>query len=442
MADPRIPPHDEQAEKSVLGSVLLDTDALLSIVERIRPEHFYFDKHSKIFEAMLELYTKSQPIDIVTLTSYLRKTGAHKKIGGAAYLSELLNIVPTAGYIEHYGQIIDEAYIKRKLISLSAQTTEAAFREEKEAKELLDTVESQIFALSRQHIRQGFITLKEAMTESFERISEIHERKGQLRGLSTGFVDLDNLLAGMQASNLIVLAARPGIGKTAFVLNIAKHVAVDDKVPVAFFSLEMSKEELVDRLLVAQANIDAWRLKTGRLSDEDFAKITQAMSELAEAPLFIDDTPGVNVLEIRTKARKLQLDRNIGLIVVDYLQLAEAGRRFDNRVVEVSMISQSLKNLARELKVPVVAVSQLSRAVETRSIKRPQLADLRESGAIEQDADIVMFLYREEEDPEQWGSQILTKLYIAKHRNGKIGTIDLVFRGDRISFYGMEKKRP
>lgn len=441
MANPRIPPHDEEAEKSVLGSVLLDADAILNILGTIRPEHFYFERHSRIFEAMLDLYTKSEPIDLITLTARLKKTGAHKKVGGTSYLSELLNVVPTAGHVEHYAQIVDEAYIKRKLISLSAQTTEEAFREEKEAKELLDTAESQIFALSRQHIKQGFIKLKDALTESFDRISDIHKRKGKLRGLATGFMDLDNLLAGMQASNLLILASRPGIGKTAFVLNVAKHVALVEKVPVAFFSLEMSKEELVDRLLVAQANIDAWRLKTGRLSDEDFASITQAMSDLSEAPLYIDDTPGINVLEIRTKARKLKLERNIGLIIVDYLQLAEAGRRFENRVVEVSMISQSLKNLSRELKIPVIAVSQLSRAVESRGVKRPQLADLRESGAIEQDADIVMFLYREEENPEEWGTQINTKLFAAKHRNGRIGTINLTFRGDRISFFGMEKKR-
>jgi replicative DNA helicase len=441
MVNPRIPPHDEQAEQSILGSILIDPEAIVEVADRVKPEFFYYDRNSKIFETMLNLYANDEPIDLVTLTSKLKKAKLFKRIGGASYLSDLLNIVPTSGNIKHYASIVEDAYIKRKLISVAAKATEEAFKEEKETAELLDTAESAIFSLTRQHIKQDFISLKEAMTESYERISDIHKSGGKLRGVSTGFVDLDNRLAGMQASNLLILAARPGIGKTAFALNIAKHAALKDKVPVAFFSLEMSKEELVDRLLVSQANIDAWKLKTGRLSDTDFANITQAMTELSKAELFIDDTPGLNVLELRTKARKLQAEKNIGLVIVDYLQLAEAGRRFDNRVVEVTMVSQSLKNLARELKVPVVALSQLSRAIETRGAKQPQLADLRESGAIEQDADVVMFLYREEDNIDEYDKNILTKLYIAKHRNGKLGLIDLVFHGNKISFFGMEKGR-
>lgn len=440
MADPRIPPHDEQAEKSVLGSILIDPEAIINVADRLQAVAFYFDKHARIFEAMMALYEKTEPIDLVTLRAQLRKEKALTSVGGTAYLSDLLNVVPTAGNIKHYARLVEECFIKRTLISISAQTTQEAFGEDRDVGELLDKTESAIFALTQQHIRQDFILLKDAMTESFERINEIHKRKGKLRGLATGFTDLDNRLAGMQASNLLVLAARPGIGKTAFALNVAKHVALKEKVPVAFFSLEMSKEELVDRLLVAEADIDAWRLKTGRLSDSDFAKITEAMSNLSEAPLYIDDTPGLNVLELRTKARKLQAEKGVGLIIVDYLQLAEAGRRFDNRVVEVTMISQSLKNLARELRVPVLALSQLSRAVETRGVKRPQLADLRESGAIEQDADVVMFLYREEES-EDLGTQILTRLFIAKHRNGKVGTLDLVFHANKISFFGMERRK-
>lgn len=424
-----------------MGSVLIDSDSIIEIVDRLSPSFFYFDKNSKIYESMQELYAEPSPIDIVTLTSQLKKKKALKSVGGANYLADLLNIVPTAGNIKYYAKLVENAYIKRRLISISSKTTEQAFDEGKDLRELLDGAESSIFALTRQHIRQEFISLKDALTQSYERISDIHKKGGKLRGVPTGFADLDNMLAGMQNSNLLILAARPGIGKTAFSLNVAKHVALKEKQSVAFFSLEMSQEELVDRLLVSEANIDAWRLKTGKLSDEDFGKITQAMSDLSEAPLYIDDTPGLNVLELRTKARKLQMEKGISLIVVDYLQLAEAGRRFDNRVVEVSMISQGLKNLARELKVPVLALSQLSRAVESRGVKRPQLADLRDSGAIEQDADVVMFLYREEEDPEEWDRQILTKMFIAKHRNGKIGTIDLVFRGDRISFFGMGKHR-
>ena len=441
MADPRIPPHDEEAEKSVLGSTLIEPSALIEIADRLTPEHFYFEKHRRIYEAILELYEKTEPIDLITLTAQLKKDKSLAKIGGSAYLSELLEVVPTAGNIKHYSTIVEEAYIKRTLISVAAKTTELSFRDDQEVKDLLEQAESSIFNLSRQHIKRDFTALKDALVSSFERINEIHKRGGELRGVSTGFKDLDDKLAGLQDSNLIVLAARPGMGKSAFSLNIAKHAALVAKVPVAFFSLEMSKEELVDRLLVAQANIDAWRLKTGKLSDADLGSITKAMSELSTAKLFIDDTPGLNVMEMRTKARKLQLEHNIGLVIVDYLQLVNAGRRYENRVVEVSMISQSLKNLARELKVPVLALSQLSRAVESRGVKRPQLADLRESGAIEQDADVVMFLYREDEENNDWDTQVLTKLFIAKHRNGKVGTIDLAFRGDRISFYGMNKAK-
>lgn len=441
MADPRVPPHDEEAEKSVLGSTLIEPGALVQIADRLTAEHFYFDKHRRIFDAIIELYEKNEPVDLITLTAQLKKQNSLTKIGGSAYLSELLEIVPTAGNITHYARIVEEAYIKRTLIAVAAKTTELSFQDNQEVQGLLDQAESSIFNLSRQHIKRDFTSLKDALTESFERINEIHKRGGKLRGLSTGFTDLDDKLAGMQDSNLIVLAARPGVGKTAFALNIAKSVALISKVPVAFFSLEMSKEELVDRLLVAQANIDAWRLKTGKLSDFDLGNITKAMSDLSSAKLFIDDTPGLSVMEMRTKARKLHLEHNIGLVIVDYLQLANAGRTFENRVVEVSMISQALKNLARDLKVPVLALSQLSRAVESRGVKRPQLADLRESGAIEQDADVVMFLYREEEENENWDEQILTKLFIAKHRNGKIGTIDLVFRGDRISFFSMSQKK-
>lgn len=440
MVDIKVPPHDEQAELSVLGAILIDKDAIVDVVEFLRSEHFYKEANSRIFAAMLSLFEKHEPIDIVTVTAELKKSGDFDKIGGASYLTELLNIVPTSAHAENYGRIIQDNHTRRTLISAGAKITEEAISGEGDIKKILDQAESEIFAIAQVHARRDFIPVKDALAESFDRLDELHKRAGGLRGVPTGFADLDNRLAGMQPSNLLILAARPGQGKTALVLNIAQYVTVEQKIPVGFFSLEMSKEELVDRLLVAQADVDAWRLKTGRLADEDFGQLSTAMGELAEAPLFIDDTPGANILEIRTKARRLQMQQGVQLLIVDYLQLVDCGRRYDNRVQEVSMVSAALKNLARELKIPVLAVSQLSRAVEARGTRVPQLADLRESGAIEQDADVVMFLYREEE-PEKWGESILTKLLIAKHRNGPLAEIDLVFRGDRIKFFGAEKKR-
>jgi len=445
MPESRMPPHNQEAEESVLGALLIDKDAIITVAEFLRAEHFYQDKHAKIYEAMLKLFEEREPIDLVTLKSSLKKNGDLTIIGGTEYLTGLIDSVPTSANIEHYARLVEEAAIKRKLIGIAARISEMAFADREESKNILDRSEQEIFAVSQSHSKRNFITLKSALSESFDRLDELHKRSGSLRGVPTGFADLDNKLAGMQDSNLLILAARPGKGKTALVLNIAQYVAVEQKLPVGFFSLEMSKEELVDRLLVSQANVDAWRLKTGKLSDEDFTNLSDAMGELAEAPLFIDDTPGINILEMRTKARKLQVEQGISLIVVDYLQLADPGRKFDNRVQEVSIISQGLKNLARELKIPVLAVSQLSRAVESRGDGIPQLADLRESGAIEQDADVVMFLYepgKKDEEVSPKESQMRPmKLLIAKHRNGPTGELDLLFRGDRIRFYGTEKKR-
>ncbi len=438
MAEARIPPHDEQAEASVLGAILIDKDAISDVVDFLRPDFFYKDSHSFIYAAMMALFEKHEPLDIVTITAQLKKMEHYKDVGGATFLTELTNIVPTSANIEVYAKIVMDHYVKRRLIDSSSRIVESAYSDKGEAKFILDKAESEILAIAQQRTRQDFIPIKDALAESFDRLDELHKRGSALRGVSTGFSDVDNKLAGLQKSNLIILAARPGQGKTAFVLNIAQHVSVHDKMSVGIFSLEMSKEELVDRLLVSQADVDAWRLKTGRLSDDDFARLSEAMGQLAEAPLYIDDTPGINIFEIRTKARRLQVSKNLGLLIVDYLQLIDSGQRYDNRVQEVSMISQSLKNLARELKIPVLAVSQLSRAVEARGSKVPMLADLRESGAIEQDADVVMFLYKTETESEKWEQQIV-KLGIAKHRNGPLGEIDLIFKGDRIRFYGVEK---
>ncbi len=436
----KIPPHDIQAEKSVLGAILIDPSAINLVFEFLKPEHFYVPEHQMIYSSMFSLFEKQQPIDLVTLQNALKKDGTLKQVGGASYLSDLINTVPTSAYVEHYGRIVKDHYTKRKLIELSSRMVEQAFDEKGDAKKLLDNAEREIFALSQEHLHQDFRELKEVLAESFERLEEFIKRGTKLRGVATGFADLDNKLAGLQDSNLIVLAARPGIGKTTLALNIALNVATKEKLPVGYFSLEMSKEELVDRLLVGQADIDAWRLKTGRLSDDDYKKLTEAMGDLSEAPIFIDDTPGISILEMRTKARKLKIEKKLKLLIVDYLQLADAGRRYDSRVTEVSIISQGLKNLARELKIPVIAVSQLSRAVEQRGTRKPQLADLRESGAIEQDADVVAFIYHEEESEDILDqNKRLIKLFVAKHRNGPTGELDLMFRADRVRFYGVEK---
>lgn len=434
MAVTRIPPNNLEAEQAVLGSILIDHEAINTVSGLVRPEYFYDDNNRVIYETMLSLYEERKPIDLVTLTHALKKKKEYDRVGGSAVLASLTNAVPTAANIEHYAQIIKEAYIRRALITISANMTDLSFTEEK-AEELLDKIEQNIFGLSQESIKQGFLHIRETLAESFDKLDELHKRKSQFRGIETGFVDIDILLSGLQDSNLIVLAARPGQGKTAFVVNIAQHIASNLKIPVGMFSLEMSKEELVDRLLISQANIDAWKLKTGKLSEEDFEKLSTAMGELAEAPIYIDDTPGISIAEIRSKARRLQLEHGLKLLIVDYMQLVNPGRRFENRVQEVSFISQSLKNLARELKIPVLAVSQLSRAVEHRGERKPQLADLRESGAIEQDADVVMFLYTQD---EEFTPQRIVKVNIAKHRNGPVGERELLFRGDRIKFFNVE----
>lgn len=436
----KVPPHDIDAEKSVLGAVLIDPAAVNLVAEFLRAEDFYRIEHQLVYAAMLELFEARQPVDLVTLKNQLTEAGNLKKVGGATYLSDLINAVPTSAYIEHYGRIVKDQNVKRKLIHMSSRLVEKAFDNTGEIKSLLDQAETEIFAISQAQMRRDFIQLKEVLSDSFERIEEFMKNGSKLRGVPTGFTDLDTKLAGMQDSNLVILAARPGVGKTTLALNMALHIATKEKKPVGFFSLEMSKEELVDRLLVGQADIDAWKLKTGKLSQEDVKKLTQAMGELADAPIYIDDTPGMSVMEMRTKARKLKIETDLQLVIVDYLQLAHSGKKFDSRVNEVSYISQGLKNLARELRIPVLSLSQLSRAIEQRGTKKPQLSDLRESGAIEQDADVVMFIYREDDDDELLdNAQKMVKINIAKHRNGPTGEIDLVFRGDRVRFYTVQR---
>ena len=438
MAGLKVPPNSEELEKSVLGGILIDRDAIGVVSQVLKPEDFYNNINSIVYSAMLTLYDGRKPIDALTVTAQLKKDKNDDKLD-STYLADLVNAVPTAANIESYSLILKELSTKRALITIGTQIAQMGFSEEREVGDLLNSAESSIFGVSQGNQLRTFVPIKEALAESFDRIDELHKKGAGFRGVQSGFVDLDNILSGMQESNLLILAARPGQGKTAMIVNIAQHVGVVQKIPVGIFSLEMSQEELVDRLLVGQADVDAWRLKTGKLSESDFSKLSSAMGELADAPIFIDDTPGITVSEMRTKARRLQLENGVKLIIVDYLQLADPGRRYDNRVQEVSIVSQSLKNLARELKIPVLAVSQLSRAVEHRGERKPQLAVLRESGAIEQDADVVMFLYRP--DPEIITNVIQTKLFIAKHRNGPMGEIDLLFRGDRIKFYNVERKR-
>ncbi len=431
----KIPPHSLEAEISVLGALLLDKDAIISVAEFLQASCFYNEKHKEIYECILELYEERIPVDVLTVSERLKKRRSLKKIGGASYLAELVNRVPTAAHVEHYGKIVKDSSTKRSLMSAATRLMDLSFDESLAAAELLDKAETEIFSLTQQHMPQTFAPIKTALADSFDRLDELHKQGSGLRGVSTGFKDIDNLLAGMQRSNLLILAARPAMGKTSLALNIAQHLTVKEKRPVGFFSLEMSKEELVDRLLVSQADIDAWKLKTGKLSEVDFTKLSNAMGELAEAPLYIDDTPALSILEMRTKARRLQIESEVELLIVDYLQLARS-RQLENRVQEVSEISQGLKNLARELKIPVLAISQLSRAVEQRGVKRPQLADLRESGSIEQDADVVMFLWREKEDSLE---EIF--LDVSKHRNGPLGQIKLYFKGEKIKFYGKETMR-
>lgn len=430
----KLPPHSIDAEMSVLGALLLDKDAILAIAEVLIPDHFYDERHKKIFEAVLELFEERTPVDVLTVSERLKRQKNIKLVGGVGYLGTLVNAVPTAAHVEHYAKIVKNLALKRSVMSISSKLFDISMDESISAADVLDKAETEIFSLTQRHVAKGFTSIKTALADSFDRLDELHKKGSGLRGVPTGFKDLDNMLAGMQKSNLLILAARPGVGKTTLALNIAQHIAFKEKGSVGIFSLEMSIEELLDRLLVAQADIDAWKLKTGNLSEDDFTKLSEAMGQIAEGKIYIDDTPALSILEMRTKARRLQVEHGVEFIIVDYLQLARS-RNLENRVQEVAEISQGLKNLARELKIPVLALSQLSRAVESRGIKRPQLADLRESGSIEQDADVVMFLWREDDEhPET------IFLDIAKHRNGPLGQIQFKFKGDRISFYSSDKK--
>lgn len=380
-----VPPQNLEAEKSVLGATMLDQDALIKIADELTSQDFYSEKHREIYEVMLELYEEREPIDVLSVSNKLKNKDLLKKLGGSSYLTSLVNAVPSAANVSHYAKIVREKATLRRLIQVGQKITELGYAEAEDVEKLLDRSEQKLFAISQKYLKQNFIPLQDILTETFNRIDELHKDKGKLRGIPTGFSDLDNILAGLQKSDLVVLAARPSMGKTALALDIARQVATQTKIPVGIFSLEMSKEQLVDRLLCAEAQVDLWKMRTGRIREEEFPQIGEAMGVLAETPIFIDDSPSANIMELRTKARRLQIEHKVGLLIVDYLQLME-GRTTDNRVQEVSEISRNLKAIARELDIPVLAVSQLSRAVESRTPSIPQLSDLRESGCLAGDA--------------------------------------------------------
>lgn len=437
----KIPPQNLDAEMSLLGAVLIDEDVLANITDKIKAIDFYDKRHESIFAAMIRLYERHQPVDLLTLSDELKRRDELELIGGSAYLTELTNYVPTAAHAEAYAELVAQKAVRRRLIKASGAVAEIAYDEEKSIQELLGAAEAELFSVSDTSLKQDLTSLETILTDSFDRMEELHRNKGALRGIPTGYRDLDNMTAGLQPSDLIILAARPAMGKTTFVTNLAYNVATIAKKSVLFFSLEMSKEQLVDRMLADASGVDSWNIRTGNLSDEDFGKLSEAMGEMAEAPIFIDDTPGVTVLEMRTKARREAHNNPLGLIIIDYLQLMQGSGKHDgNRVQEVSEISRGLKLIARELNVPVIALSQLSRTVETRTPQIPQLADLRESGSIEQDADIVAFIYREEYYNPDTDRQRITDLIIAKHRNGPVGKVELYFHPERLRFMSLDKR--
>ncbi len=439
----KLPPQNIDAEQAVLGAILVDKDALFKIANLISSDDFYRDDHKVIFSAMLYLFEKRSPIDLVTLTDELRRKKELERAGGAVYLTHLANSTLSSANCQKHAQIVAEKGVLRRLIKAATQIIEDSYLEKEDIPVILDKSEQVLFSVSQKMISQNFMPISDILADTFDRINELHENKGKLRGVATGFRDLDNLLAGLQKSDLIIIAARPSMGKTSLALNIAAHAAIREKVPVGIFSLEMSRDQLVDGFLTMEAGIDSWRLRTGNLHEEDFPKLNYAMGVLSEAPLYIDDSPLMSVLDIRTKARRLQAEHGLGLIIVDYLQLMESPvkSRDPNRQQEVSDISRGLKALAKELNVPVVALSQLSRAVEARHPKIPQLADLRDSGSIEQDADVVMFIYREDYYDPDTDKKGITQLMIKKHRNGPIGEVELFFHPEFRRFATLEKKR-
>jgi len=441
----RVPPQNIEAEKSVLGALMLDKDAIINVANLIHVGDFYRDDHNLVFEAMIDLYEQREPIDVLSLSNRLEEKNQLDKIGGSSYLTSLVSTVPSSSNVVHYAKVVQKKSMLRKLLGVAAEITELGYKEEEDVEKILDEAEQKLFSVSQKYIKQDFIPIKSILEDAFNRIDELHKGDHKLRGIPTGFIDLDNILAGFQKSDLVILAARPSIGKTTFALDLARLIAVKQKVGVGIFSLEMGSDQLIDRMLAAESGVDLWRLRTGRLKtgdgDDDFQRIGQAMGVLSEAKIFIDDTGSANVMEMRTMARRLQSEHGVGLIIIDYLQLMEGRRGGDSRVNEISEISRALKQLARELNIPILALSQLSRAVESRSPQIPKLSDLRESGSIEQDADVVMFLYREDREKPDTPNKNIVEVHIAKHRNGPIGKIALYFNESSTTFKSLERVR-
>ena len=439
----KLPPQNIDAEKSVLGALMLDKDAIIKVANLIRLGDFYKDDHNLIYEAMVDLYEQREPIDLLSLSNRLEEKKQLDKIGGSSYLTTLVNSVPSSSNITHYAKVVQKKSTLRKLIETASEILELGYRESEDVEKILDMAEQKLFSVSQKYIKQDFVPIKSILEAAFNRIDELHKGDHKLRGIPSGFSDMDNILAGFQKSDLVILASRPSIGKTTLALDFARSIAKMEKIPVGIFSLEMSSDQLIDRMLAAESGVDLWRLRTGRLKtgdgDDDFQRIGEAMGVLSEAPIFIDDAGSANVMEMRTMARRLQAEHNVGLIIVDYLQLMEGRGGGDNRVNEISEISRALKQLARELNIPIVALSQLSRAVESRSPQIPKLSDLRESGSIEQDADVVMFLYREDREKPDTPNKNIVEIHIAKHRNGPVGKLSLYFNENSTTFKSLEK---
>ena len=441
--DSRIPPQDLVAEKSLLGAVLISDAVLPEILTILRPQDFYDEAHQKIFEAMMSLYDQHKPIDLLTLTNELKTTKKLKEVGGAPYLSELTNFVPTASHAKAYADIIDKASVRRKLIKAGSIIADKAFEDDASVVDLIGQAEKELFSVSNKIVKSDYTPMEELLADAFDRIEELHKNKGALRGLKTGFKDLDNKTAGFQKGDLVIIGARPAMGKTTFAQNLAYNIASINKKGVLFFSMEMAANEIIDRMISDVSGVDNWKMRTGNLSDEEFARIGDALGEMDEIPIYIDDTSSMTIMELRNKARRAMHDHNIGIVVVDYLQLIQGSERYaGNRVQEVTEISRGLKILARELEIPVIALAQLSRGVTGRDDPRPVLSDLRESGSIEQDADLVMFLHRPDyynQNKDDFVPTNITELIIAKHRHGAVGKIELYFHPELLRFMSLDK---
>ncbi|MDG0873171.1 replicative DNA helicase [Paenibacillus thiaminolyticus] len=436
----RIPPQNLEAEQAVLGAILLQSEALITAMERIQPEDFYDPAHQMIYEAMIELGEENQPVDLITLTAKLQSKQQLEDVGRISYLTKLANAVPTAANVDYYAQIIEEKSMMRRLIRTATQIVSEGYSGGEDVSGLLSDAERRILEISNRRSSSGFIAIKDVLMDVYERVEFLSEHQGGTTGIPSGFPDLDKMTSGFQRSDLIIVAARPSVGKTAFALNIAQNVGVRAKETVAIFSLEMSASQLVQRMICAESNVDAGRLRTGQLEDDDWEKLTMSIAALSEAEVYIDDTPGVTVADIRAKCRRLKKERGLGMILIDYLQLIHGrGKPGENRQQEVSEISRTLKQIARELEVPVIALSQLSRGVEQRQDKRPMMSDLRESGSIEQDADIVAFLYRDDYYDKETEKKNIIEIIIAKQRNGPVGTVELVFLKNFNKFVSYER---